>query len=83
MKFKPNHANIGAFLRGQGAAGMPVRAMIEQATDTVSARTPDGFGGQVNVGADRVRGTVMAETAGAKRSQAMNHDLERAIGGGL
>lgn len=85
VKFQPNHSNIRAFLRGQGIAGMQLRAMVQKTTDEVTTRAgrSEGFGGQVNVGRDRIRGTVMAETAAAKRSQAKNHDLERAVGGGV
>lgn len=77
VTFKPNSANIAAFLRSTD-----VQALVREAGDKIADRAGPGFGSQVNVGT-RARSTVMAETDEARRSQAANHDIERAIGGGL
>lgn len=76
VTFKPNSASIAAFMRSA-----KVQLMVEEAGDTVADRAGPGFGSQVNVGT-RARATVMTETYEARRSQAVNHDIERAVGGG-
>jgi len=59
---------------------------ITEVGDYVAHTAGEGFDVQVTVGKGskgRVRATVMAETEEAKISQARNHDLERAVGGGF
>lgn len=77
VRFQPNRKGATALLKSA-----EVQRMLQRTGDAVALRAGDGFGNQVNVGT-RARATVMTETAKAKRSQAKNHDLERAIGGGI
>ena len=48
----------------------------------IAARAGDGFTSGVRVGSDRARAYVLPETYVARRRQAKNHLLERAVGGG-
>lgn len=76
VKFQPNHEGIATFLRSRG-----VQDMLAAQAEEVRDRAGDGFDVQVNVGT-RARATVMAKTLEAKRRQARDHVLERAVGGG-
>lgn len=78
MKFVPNKREMDAFLKSP-----QVQAMLAEAGETIANRAGEGFGSQVNVGADRARATVMAETYEAKIRQAREHALERAVGEGI
>lgn len=77
-RFQPNRKGIEAFLKSA-----EMQTYLGEISKNVANRAGPGFGAQVNVGKDRARGTVMAETTEAKLSQARNHDIERAIGGGM
>lgn len=76
VKFKPNSAGIRDFLKSK-----QVQEMLAAEAEKVRSRAGDGFTAQVNVGT-RARATVLAETPQAKRRQARDHILERAVGGG-
>ena len=78
IRFKRDSREIEAFLKSAG-----VQAMLADAGETIAGRAGEGFGSQVNVGRDRARATVMAETPEARVRQARDHALERAVGGGL
>jgi hypothetical protein len=83
VKFTPNLREMERFLKSA-----QMQKFVGDVGDKVAQRAGDGFGSQVNVGdggkrAGRARATVMAETADAKRRQARDHVLERAIGQGL
>lgn len=77
VKFKPNSAGIRDFLKSKR-----VQDMLQEVGEPVQSRAGTGFSLQVNVGGDRARATVLAETPQAKRRQARDHVLERAVGGG-
>lgn len=78
IRFQPNRRELAAFLKS-----VEVQGMLAEAGETIARRAGVGFGSQVNVGRDRARATVMAETPEAKVRQARDHALERAVGGGL
>ena len=48
----------------------------------IAARAGDGFTSGVRVGTDRARAYVLPETYRARRRQARDHVLERAVGRG-
>nr|DAU73341.1 MAG TPA: type I neck protein [Caudoviricetes sp.] len=48
----------------------------------IAARAGDGFTSGVRVGSDRARAYVLPETFKARRRQARDHVLERAVGRG-
>lgn len=77
MKIKLNRREIQRFLKSQR-----VQDMLQNAGDTVAQRAGDGFTASVNVGT-RARATVLPETLEAKKQQARDHVLERAVGGGI
>lgn len=81
VKFYPNKSGMEAFLKSE-----EMQRYIEEVGNYVAHTAGEGYGVQMTVGPGpkgRARATVMAETEEAKISQARNHDLERALGGGF
>lgn len=59
-----------------------VQDMLATKAALIAARAGDGFTSGVRVGTDRARAYILPETYKARKSQARNHVLERAVGKG-
>lgn len=77
VKFKPNKRAAEAILKGS-----EVQALLARKAAEVAARAGEGFTSGVRVGKDRARAYVLPETYKARKNQARNHVLERAVGRG-
>lgn len=75
VKFKPNKRAAEAILKGS-----EVQALLARKAAEVAARAGEGFTSGVRVGKDRARAYVLPETYKARKNQARNHVLERAVG---
>lgn len=77
VKFKPNKRTAEAILKGP-----EVQALLARRAAEVASRAGEGFTSGVRVGKDRARAYVLPETYKARRRQARDHVLERAVGRG-
>lgn len=77
VKFKPNKRAAEAILKGS-----EVQALLARKSAEVASRAGEGFTSGVRVGKDRARAYVLPETYKARKNQARNHVLERAVGRG-
>lgn len=77
VKVKFSKSEIERLLKGEAVQGLLARKAAD-----VAARAGEGFTSGVRVGRDRARAYVVPETSKARRNQAKNHVLERAVGGG-
>lgn len=77
VRFKPNKRAAEAILKGS-----EVQALLARKAAEVAARAGEGFTSGVRVGKDRARAYVLPETYKARRRQARDHVLERAVGRG-
>lgn len=77
VKFKPNKRTAEAILKGP-----EVQALLARKAAEVAARAGEGFTSGVRVGKDRARAYVLPETYKARKRQARDHVLERAVGRG-
>ncbi len=77
VKFKPNKRTAEAILKGP-----EVQALLARKAAEVASRAGEGFTSGVRVGKDRARAYVLPETYKARKNQARNHVLERAVGRG-
>lgn len=77
VKFKPNKRAAEAILKGS-----EVQALLARKAAAVAARAGEGFTSGVRVGKDRARAYVLPETYKARKRQARDHVLERAVGRG-
>lgn len=77
VRFKPNKRAAEAILKGS-----EVQALLARKAAEVAARAGEGFTSGVRVGKDRARAYVLPETYKARKNQARNHVLERAVGRG-
>jgi len=77
VKYKPSKKGIAELLKSEEMQGM-----LATKAAGIAARAGDGFTSGVRVGSDRARAYVLPETYRARRNQAKNHALERAVGGG-
>lgn len=77
VKFKPNKRTAGAILKGS-----EVQALLARKAAEVASRAGEGFTSGVRVGKDRARAYVLPETYKARKRQARDHVLERAVGRG-
>lgn len=59
-----------------------MRGILGKAAESTAKKCGDGFEPSLSVGWDRHRGRVTAKSAKAKRRQARNHVIQRAVGGG-
>lgn len=78
VKFVPDSRAVDAFLRGPEAT-----SLVRQAAASVTGRCGDGFKTEVSYGSQRVNAIIWTGTSQARRRQASEHTLERAVGGGL
>lgn len=60
-----------------------VRSMLRSKGEAVASRAGEGFVCELREGPKRVRAVVRPTTFKARRKQAKEHVLERALGGGL
>lgn len=77
VKFKPNKRAAEAILKGS-----EVQALLARKAAEVASRAGEGFTSGVRVGKDRARAYVLPETYKARKRQARDHVLERAVGRG-
>lgn len=77
VNFKPNKRTAEAILKGP-----EVQALLARKAAEVASRAGEGFTSGVRVGKDRARAYVLPETYKARKNQARNHVLERAVGRG-
>lgn len=78
---KLNSKGIQAVLKGQkGAEG--VRAAVQASIDGIAAAAGPGHRTRLRTGRTRVRGTVTTSTAAARRAEAEDRNLSRAVDGG-
>lgn len=77
VKFKPNKRTAEAILKGP-----EVQALLARKAAEVASRAGEGFTSGVRAGKDRARAYVLPETYKARKNQARNHVLERAVGRG-
>lgn len=77
VKFKSNKRTAEAILKGP-----EVQALLARKAAEVASRAGEGFTSGVRVGKDRARAYVLPETYKARKNQARNHVLERAVGRG-
>nr|DAQ06141.1 MAG TPA: type I neck protein [Caudoviricetes sp.] len=62
--------------------GSEVQALLARKAAEVASRAGEGFTSGVRVGKDRARAYVLPETYKARKRQARDHVLERAVGRG-
>lgn len=77
VKFKLNKRTAEAILKGS-----EVQALLARKAAAVASRAGEGFTSGVRVGKDRARAYVLPETYKARKRQARDHVLERAVGRG-
>lgn len=77
VRFKPNKRTAEAILKGP-----EVQALLARKAAEVASRAGEGFTSGVRVGKDRARAYVLPETYKARKRQARDHVLERAVGRG-
>lgn len=77
VRFKPNKRTAEAILKGP-----EVQALLARKAAAVASRAGEGFTSGVRVGKDRARAYVLPETYKARKRQARDHVLERAVGRG-
>lgn len=77
VKFKPNKRTAEAILKGP-----EVQALLARKAAEVASRAGEGFTSGVRIGKDRARAYVLPETYKARKRQARDHVLERAVGRG-
>lgn len=77
VDFKLDSKSIDGLLKSQEMQNMLAGKAAE-----IAARAGDGFTSGVRVGMDRARAYVLPETYRARRRQARDHVLERAVGRG-
>lgn len=78
---KLDKAGVRAVLRGQGdAAG--VTAAVRRSLERIAAAAGPGHSVRVRVGRNRVRGTVTTSSLKARRNQARDRTLTRALDAG-
>lgn len=77
VKFKPNKRAAEAILKGS-----EVQALLARKAAEVASRAGEDFTSGVRVGKGRARAYVLPETYKARKRQARDHVLERAVGRG-
>lgn len=77
VRFKPDKKAAEAILKGS-----EVQALLAREAAAVASRAGEGFTSGVRVGQDRARAYVLPETYRARKRQARDHVLERAVGRG-
>lgn len=77
VNFKLDSRSINELLKSQ-----EMQNMLGAKAAEIAARAGDGFTSGVRVGQDRARAYVLPETFRARRRQARDHVLERAVGRG-
>lgn len=77
VRFKPRRAGAAELLKSRA-----VHDMLAARAADVAARAGDGFSSTIKYGKDRVRAYVFPDDFKARRRQARDHVLERAVGGG-
>lgn len=77
VKFKLDSNSVEGLLKSQ-----EVQNMLAAKAAGIAARAGDGFTSGVRIGSDRARAYVLPETHKARRRQARDHVLERAVGMG-
>ena len=77
VEFVIHKNGVEDFLKSQ-----EVQDMLAIKAAGIAARAGDGFTSGVRVGTDRARAYVLPETYRARRRQARDHVLERAVGRG-
>ena len=77
VEFKLDRGGVDELLKSQEMQNMLAAKAAE-----IAARAGDGFTSGVRVGEDRARAYVLPETYRARRRQARDHVLERAVGRG-
>ena len=77
VKFKLDSKAISELIKSQ-----EMQNMLAAKAAGIAARAGDGFTSGVRVGQDRARAYVLPETYKARRRQARDHVLERAVGRG-
>ena len=68
---------------GQLLKGPEVTRMVAERTEAAAAAAGDGFGHEVHTAGTRPRGVLWTITWKAKKSQARDGVLQRAVGGPL
>lgn len=77
VRFSMKKSAVNQILKGEAT-----RALLAEYSANVRRRAGSEFGDSTRMGKDRVRGYVGAWSTAAKRKQAREHSLERAVGGG-
>ena len=77
VNYKPSKRGVTELLKSE-----EMQNMLATKAAGIAARAGDGFTSGVRMGRSRARAYVLPETYKARRSQAKNHVLERAVGGG-
>ena len=77
VKYKPSKRGVAELLKSQ-----EMQDMLAAKAAVIAARAGDGFTSGVRVGRSRARAYVLPETYRARRRQAKDHVLERAVGRG-
>lgn len=77
MKIKWNNSALGQLLKGP-----EVTRMVAGRTEAAAERAGDGFGHEMHTAGTRPRGVLWTITWKAKKAQASEGVLQRAVGGG-
>lgn len=76
MKVSWNNSALGQFLNGP-----EVTRMVAERTEAAAAAAGDGFGHEMHTAGSRPRGVLWTITWEAKKAQARDAVLQRALGG--
>lgn len=77
VEFKLDSNAIDNLLKSQ-----EMQNMLAAKAAQIASRAGDGFTSGVRIGADRARAYILPETFRARKRQARDHVLERAVGRG-
>lgn len=75
VRYKPNRGGLREVLQGPGA-----QQLVQRYGSQVLSRLPDGYVASYRPGKARFRGILYANTMKAKRREARENNLVRALG---
>lgn len=73
-KFKLNHAGVGQLLKSP-----EMQNVLEEKATAIKNRCGDGYGQDIYVGKSRANAMVFADSSAAKRDNAKNNTILKAV----
>lgn len=77
VRVEINKAGVRALLKS-----VEVQADLKRRAEAIAAKAGDGMEVETDVGANRARAVVVTRTESAKKAEAKNHTLSRALDAG-